>query len=108
MKEYHKLIRDRIGETIEKDGRIAVIRQLSPDEYHQELKKKLLEEVNELLNASDEAVIEEMADIYEVLEHLQKIYQISEEDLLMTKAKKAQIKGKFNKRLFLVGVKDKE
>jgi predicted house-cleaning noncanonical NTP pyrophosphatase (MazG superfamily) len=49
-----------------------------------------------------------MADVYEVLEHLQEVFGINEEDLLVVKAKKAQIKGKFKKRLFLVGVKDKE
>jgi predicted house-cleaning noncanonical NTP pyrophosphatase (MazG superfamily) len=108
MKEYNKLIRDRIGESIEKDGRIAIIRPLETQEYQVELKKKLIEEVNELLNAQDDAIIEEMADVYEVLEHLLAAYGIKEEDLLIVKAKKAQIKGKFRKRLFLVAVKEKE
>jgi predicted house-cleaning noncanonical NTP pyrophosphatase (MazG superfamily) len=108
MKEYNKLIRDRIGEVIEKEGRIPVLRTLDNDEYMIELKKKLLEEVDEFLNAPNESVIEEMADIYEVLEHLQESLSIKEEDLLVFKAKKAQIKGKFRKRLFLVGVKEKE
>jgi predicted house-cleaning noncanonical NTP pyrophosphatase (MazG superfamily) len=108
MKEYHKLIRDRIGEVIEKEGRIPVIRILDEDEYKIELKNKLLEEVNEFLNASNESVIEEMANIYEVLEHIQKSLDIKEEDLLIIKAKKAQIKGKFRKRLLLIGVKEKE
>jgi predicted house-cleaning noncanonical NTP pyrophosphatase (MazG superfamily) len=71
-------------------------------------KRNYLEEVQEFLVAQSESVIEEMADIYEVLEHLQEAFGINEEDLLVVKAKKAQIKGKFKKRLFLVGVKDKE
>lgn len=108
MKEYHKLIRDRIGEIIVKEGRTPVLRTLDKDEYIVELKKKLLEEVQEFLSAQNESVIEEMADVYEVLEHLQEVFGIDEEDLLVVKAKKAQIKGKFKKRLFLVGVKDKE
>jgi predicted house-cleaning noncanonical NTP pyrophosphatase (MazG superfamily) len=108
MKEYHKLIRDRIGEIIVKEGRIPVLRTLDKDEYIVELKKKLLEEVQEFLSSQNESVIEEMADVYEVLEHLQEVFGIDEEDLLVVKAKKAQIRGKFKKRLFLVGVKDKE
>ena len=108
MKEYNKLIRDRVVESIEKDGRIAVTRKLDTQEYTDELRKKLLEEVNELLNAHGDAIIEEMADVYEVLEHLLSVYQITEEDLLIEKAKKAQIKGKFKKRLFLIGVEVKE
>ena len=108
MKEYNKLIRDRVVESIEKDGRIAVTRKLDTQEYTDELRKKLLEEVDELLDARGDSIIEEMADVYEVLEHLLSVYQISEEDLLIEKAKKAQIKGKFKKRLFLMSVKDKE
>lgn len=108
MKEYNKLIRDRIGDTIEKEGKTAVIRKLDTVEYMTELKKKLLEEVHELLNAHGDAIVEEMADVYEVLEHLQSVYEIKEEDLLIVKAKKAQIKGKFKKRLFLISVFDKE
>jgi predicted house-cleaning noncanonical NTP pyrophosphatase (MazG superfamily) len=108
MKEYNKLIRDRIVETIEKDGRIPVVKTLDALEYDLQLKKKLVEEVDELLKAEGESVLEEMADVYEVLEHLLEVYGISEEDLLIAKAKKAQIKGKFRKRLFLIGVKEKE
>jgi predicted house-cleaning noncanonical NTP pyrophosphatase (MazG superfamily) len=108
MKEYNKLIRDRIVEAIEKDGRKAIVQTLDEIAYGEELKKKLVEEVGEMLNAVGESVIEEMADVYEVLEHLLDVYGISEEDLLIAKAKKAQIKGKFRKRLFLVGVKEKE
>jgi predicted house-cleaning noncanonical NTP pyrophosphatase (MazG superfamily) len=33
MKEYHKLIRDRIVEVIVKEGRIPVLRTLDKDEY---------------------------------------------------------------------------
>jgi predicted house-cleaning noncanonical NTP pyrophosphatase (MazG superfamily) len=106
MKEYNKLIRDRIVETIEKDGRIAIVRTLDAQEYSEELKKKLVEEVSELLIAEGKSVLEEMADVYEVLEHLLEVYGISEEDLLIAKAMKAQVKGKFRKRLFLVGVRD--
>ncbi|MDP2814969.1 MAG: nucleoside triphosphate pyrophosphohydrolase [Erysipelotrichaceae bacterium] len=108
MKEYNKLIRDRVVESVEKDGRNAITRKLDTQEYTDELKKKLLEEVNELLNAHGDAIIEEMADVYEVLEHLLAVYEIKEDDLLIVKAKKAQIKGKFKKRLFLIGVVDKE
>lgn len=108
MKEYNKLIRDRIVEVIEKDGREAVVRILDEHEYTGELKKKLVEEVGELLDAKGDSLLEEMADVYEVLEHLLEIYGISEEDLLIAKAKKAQIKGKFRKRLFLIGVVEKE
>lgn len=108
MKEYNKLIRDRVGEAIEKDGRVAIIRTLEKQEFQDELKKKLMEEVNELLSAQGDSIVEEMADVYEVLEHLLAVYGIKEEDLLIVKAKKAQIKGKFRKRLFLVAVKEKE
>jgi predicted house-cleaning noncanonical NTP pyrophosphatase (MazG superfamily) len=100
MKEYNKLIRDRIVDVIEKDGRKAIVRILDESEYAVELKKKLVEEVGELLNAVGESVLEEMADVYEVLQHLLEVYGFSEEDLLIAKAKKAQTKGSLKSAYF--------
>ena len=45
MKEYNKLIRDRILEIIANDGnKRAIIRTLNDEEYKKELNKKLQEE----------------------------------------------------------------
>lgn len=107
MKEYNKLIRDGIVDIIEKDGRIAFTRILDESEYKFELKKKLKEEAEELMNAADDQLLEELADVYEVLEHITEAYGISFEKLSEIKMSKASERGKFSQRLFLIGVKEK-
>ena len=52
MKKYNKLVRDKIVDIIEADGRKAEYRILNNAEYKQELNKKLQEEVNEYLDKS--------------------------------------------------------
>ncbi len=107
MKEYNKLIRDGIIDIIEKDGRIAYTRVLDESEYKAELKKKLKEETEELMNACEDQLLEELADVYEVLEHITEAYEISFEKISEIKMRKASERGKFSHRLFLIGVKEK-
>lgn len=64
MKVYNKLVRDKITDIIEADGRIAKYRILDNNEYRQQLNSKLQEEVKEYL---DDNNVEELADIVEVV-----------------------------------------
>ena len=66
-----KLVRDKIPEIIEKSGAKAVWHNCSEVEYYSLLLAKLQEEVDELKAAgNNDEVIEELADIYEVLKAL--------------------------------------
>ena len=47
MKTYYKLIRDKIPEIIQADGKTCITRILSDEEYVDALEKKLNEEVAE-------------------------------------------------------------
>ena len=47
MKQYHKLVRDRIPEIIEADGKICVCETLSDEDYITLLDQKLNEELAE-------------------------------------------------------------
>ena len=79
---YFKLVRDKIPEIIEADGKCAHYRQSRDDaEFEEALKEKLIEETFELLEAASDVdnvltpkgqddVIEEMADIMEVLGYM--------------------------------------
>ena len=55
-----KLVRDKIPQIIQADGKSPIIRTLSEEDYLQELDKKLNEEVAEY--QADKS-IEEMADV---------------------------------------------
>ncbi len=60
---YHKLVRDNIPEIIKAKGESPVIRILDDETFKRELEKKLLEEYNEVLEATGNDRIEELADM---------------------------------------------
>ena len=96
--EHNKLIRDNIPEIIEARGKTAVVRTLSDEEYVHYLKRKLQEEVDEYIENS---CIEELCDIYEVLDALKKALRYADDDIESVKSKKAIKNGKFDKKLLL-------
>ena len=57
---YHKLVRDRIPQIIEQDGRKCRVRRLSEAEYLLMLDEKLNEEVREY---QQDKTLEELADV---------------------------------------------
>ncbi|MGL5550580.1 MAG: phosphoribosyl-ATP pyrophosphohydrolase, partial [Culicoidibacterales bacterium] len=63
-KTYNKLIRDRIVEIIEVDGKTATTRVLQDEEYETYLFEKMNEELAEFKADKN---IEELADVMEVL-----------------------------------------
>ena len=97
-----KLIRDKIPEIIEADGKTPITRILEQDEYLSELDRKLDEEVAEY--QSDKS-LEEMADVLEVLFAICEGRGYSIEDLMATKQKKQEERGGFQKRIFWKGNK---
>lgn len=101
MKIYNKLVRDRIPEIIESDGRKANTRILNEDEYIAALETKLHEEVAEYLEDNN---IDEMADILEVLRALCVSRGYTLEELEEHRREKASERGGFKERIFLESV----
>jgi len=97
-----KLVRDRIPEIIEKDGKNAVTHIADDGEYSKELKIKLKEEVDEFLKDDNE---EELMDIVEVVEALSELKGTPFGDLERKRRLKAEERGKFEKRIILDDVK---
>ncbi len=77
---YNKLVRDRIPQIIESDGRRAVTHLLDDGSYRAALLAKLLEEAGEASEASAEALPGELADVLEVVLALAKATQTSWQD----------------------------
>lgn len=96
--KFDKLVRDKIPQIIHKKGQKAITHIANNNEYWQKLKEKLAEEVKEF---TDNASIEELADILEVLEAISKFKKFSQSKILLTKRQKAYQRGKFNKRIIL-------
>lgn len=107
MTVYKKLVRDRIPEIIKNNGQTAVTKILSIDEYKLELQRKSKEELQEYLNAKvDEEAIEELADLLEIIHALAKVHGTTIDQIEQIRQRKAEERGGFEDRVFLIEVKD--
>ena len=104
---YNKLVRDKIPLKIELNGAKAKYHRLSPEEFREAIKTKLLEEVNELLSATTkDEMIEELADIEEVLEWIRTSEHIGEYEVDSRQHLKYIQNGGFYDRFFLESVEE--
>ena len=98
---YNKLVRDYIPEIIKaKGGTYEDLRIASPEEYKEELIKKLGEEAKEF---GAEPSVEELADVLEVLEALKTLPEYANVEEI--RLKKRAERGGFDKRIILKGKK---
>jgi len=75
--------------------------------YEEALKTKLLEEMDEVQAAkTDEELIEELADLYEVLSSLVLAKGVSEERFLEIVKAKNEKRGSFKEKFYLIRVGD--
>lgn len=98
MKVYNKLVRDKIPQIIEADGRKCEIRIADKKEHYELLEAKLKEEVQEFLEAKN---LEELADVMEVLFGLAESLGYSEEDLMKKREEKREERGRFGEGIVL-------
>ncbi|MBM7703507.1 nucleoside triphosphate pyrophosphohydrolase [Metabacillus iocasae] len=107
MPTYNKLVRDHIPEIIEQTGKAYKTVILTEAAYILELKKKAQEELKEYLESqNDEEAIEELADLLEVVHALAKVHGSSIEKIESIRQKKAETRGGFQDRIFLIDVDD--
>ncbi|HWO97746.1 MAG TPA: nucleoside triphosphate pyrophosphohydrolase [Bacillus sp. (in: firmicutes)] len=107
MSVYNKLVRDRIPEIIEEAGKGYRTRVLNDDEYITELRKKAEEELNEYINSqTNEEAMEELADLLEVVYALTAAHGSSIEELEEVRKMKAEKRGGFREKIFLIDVED--
>ena len=98
MKTYNKLVRDKIPQIIEADGKGCDITIICGEEKKDLLRAKLMEEVNEYLEDDN---LEELADVMEVLFGLAHELGFSEEDLLKKREEKLKARGGFKEGIVL-------
>jgi predicted house-cleaning noncanonical NTP pyrophosphatase (MazG superfamily) len=106
VKKYEKLVRDRIPEIIERAGKTATWRELRDGEFHVALKAKALEEAQELFDATDDALLSELAELEEVVEAILTAYGYSRDELDAVRETKNEDRGAFTRGLFLESVSD--
>ena len=103
-KVYNKLVRDRIPEIIEADGKICVYEILSDEDYVYLLDQKLNEELSEYQESKS---LEELADLLEVMQAVVKARGWTLEKLEQVRADKASKRGGFEEKILLKEVVDK-
>ena len=97
-KTYNKLVRDRIPEIIEADGKTCICETLSDEDYLRMVDAKLDEELAEY---NKDPNIEELADLLEVIYAATKARGYSVEQLEAVRATKAAKRGTFEKKILL-------
>lgn len=107
MPTYNKLVRDRIPEVIKRTGKSFNTTILTQEEYIKELKKKSYEELEEYMSAeNNEEALEELADVLEILHAFAAVHGSSINEVEEIRKKKAEKRGGFQERIFLVDVED--
>ena len=103
-KHFHKLVRDRIPEIIEADGKTCVWETLSDEDYLRLLDEKLNEELAEYQQSKS---LEELADLLEVLGAVVTARGYTWNQLTALRKEKREQRGGFEKRILLKEVQSK-
>lgn len=99
MKEFNKLVRNKIPDVIQANGEIAHYHVIEDDDaYLDALLKKDIEEGIELAQDTN---LEELADKLEVLYAIAKVCGYKPEQVEQARVEKAIKRGGFDKRIFL-------
>ena len=100
---HNKLVRNRIPEIIAASGKTCVTKILSDEEYLNMLDAKLDEELAEYHQDQN---VEELADLLEVIYAAASARGYTLEQLEEVRANKAEKRGGFQKKIFLVEVQE--
>lgn len=104
-----KLVRDKIPQIINTNNGKCQVKILNNAEYKQALKVKLREEAQEVFETDNKQdLVEEIADVYEVIEAIIQANNLSLDEINAIKKNKAQIKGKFVAKLQLISLDTRE
>ena len=101
---YQKLVRDKIPEIIKNNNETPITRILSDEEYKKELEKKLLEEYQEVIEATGQDRLEELADMLEIITYLAQLENATLTDIMSIAISKKEKNGGFDKKIYLENV----
>jgi len=104
--QYKKLVRDRVPSLLRDKGIKYETETLSQEEYRQALREKLMEEAQELADASEINLAVEIADLLEVIDALMEAYGIKQEEVFLAQDEKRAEKGDFDEHTELLWTED--
>ncbi len=103
VKIYNKLVRDRIPEIIEAQGKACIFEVMDDAEYLERIDKKLSEELDEYYA---DGSIDELADLLEVIYAAANARGYTKDDLETVRRDKHDKRGGFEKKLLLKQVEE--
>lgn len=101
MSTYPKLVRDKIPDIIRTRGQQPVVHVADDAEFLAALKAKIVEEAEELRDATGVVECEEVADVLEVLKAYAAAIGMSWDEVERKAAAKAAARGGFTKRIIV-------
>lgn len=100
--KQEKLWRDKLPDKMVKMGSVIHIKQLDDGEYDHQLRVKFIEEAEEVKVAkSRKELMEELADVLEVIDSLCALHNLSRSEIEMVQEKKRAERGGFLERKFV-------
>ena len=107
MQTYNRLIRNKIPQIIKSNGKTPITKLQNEDEYIEELCKKTQEELTEYIEAKTKPdKLEELSDLLELINALAEHEGTTLEEINNIRKKKAEERGGFSDRVFLIEVTD--
>ena len=95
--KQEKLWRDKAVDLLEKMGSKIHWEKLSEEQFAEQLRIKLLEEAEEVCSAkSTEELIEELADLLEVISSFCELHDVTLQDIVELQTKKRNERGGFH------------
>lgn len=99
---YNKLVRDLVPVIMARQGAIPQVRRIDGLEYLDALRRKAVEEAQELAEAKNGGqVLEELADLSQIVICCMESYGISRQELEQEVQRKLDEKGGFASKFFL-------
>jgi predicted house-cleaning noncanonical NTP pyrophosphatase (MazG superfamily) len=106
---HEKLVRDRIPEIYEAEGKHSEVRTLDEAEFIAALKSKLCDEAEELKGAwSQDAVLQELAEVVETVQALALASGLSMTEVERMRQHRLWKRGGFENRVHLIAVTEDE
>lgn len=99
--KFAKLVRDKIVSNQLASGAKPSFRQLSPDEHKRALINKIIEEAGEIIQATSDTVVAEIADVQQALDDLKAKYGITDKAVRQAQQLKNDKNGAFQKGHFI-------
>lgn len=102
-REFNKLVRDKVPSNVERGGEVVRKASLSGEFKLRALREKLVEEGFEVLDATvQESIIEELADVYEIIDGILSTLGVNRNNLRQRQIRKRKKAGGFTDGLVLL------